>query len=232
MNIKEHAILKTMHVLLAEDDEQTANFLAEIFRDYFENVSIVRDGKEALEFIKQNHIDLLITDIAMPTFSGIRLIESIRLAEQKISGKQLPIIVISGRQDTHELLEIARLKLIDYVLKPISLARINEVVQRLHIEIKTQNTYMYRIDDEMVYDPFSKSLKEANQTILLTPMEIILMESLLENKGKLIARSILMEKIYNRQVPDVTFRNLLARFRKKIGCNRIINIKDIGIKLK
>lgn len=232
MYLKEHAILKTMHVLLVEDDEQTAIFLAEIFRNYFENTSIARDGKEALEFIKKNHVDLLITDIAMPYLSGIRLIESIRLEEQKISDKQLPIIVISGRQDTNELLEIVRLKLVDYVLKPISLTRINEAIQRFYIEIKTQNTYKYRIDAEMIYDPFSKSLEEGDKTVLLTPMEIILMESLLENKGKLIARSILMEKIYNRQVPDVTFRNLLARFKKKIGSNRIINIKDIGVKLK
>lgn len=231
MNNLQLSIFKTMDVLIAEDDEIEGLFLANTLRDYFANVYVVKNGKEALEFLKNKEVDLLITDLAMPYVSGIKLIDTIRQSEQVPMRKQLPVIVLSARQDTKELLEIARLKLVDYVLKPISLSKILETLHRLYVEIKTKNSFLYSLDEKLMYDPFTKTLHTETNTTLLSHMEASLLEVLIQNKGRLLPKSILMEAIYNQEVEDVTFRNLLVRLRKKVGKERLISVKELGIKL-
>lgn len=220
------SVLKKMTILLAEDDAVAALFLANILQNYFGHVLIVHDGEEALNVIQKTKIDLLITDITMPCLSGIKLIDTIRKSEKNTLEK-LPIIVVSGRQDTQELLEIVRLGLIDYLVKPISFARINEAIQRFYTEINI----IYHIDETMTYNPLLKSLCENSKVIPLTPLETTLMETLLKNRKQLLPKSILMEKIYNHEVSDATFRNLLTRFCKKLGKHRLSTVTNMGIKL-
>jgi DNA-binding response OmpR family regulator len=224
--------LRSMNVLIAEDDAIAASFLGETLKGLFNTVFIVSDGQKALEVLHSNNkIDLLVTDLAMPYFSGTKLIEAIRKHEQGCLNKPLPIIVVSGRQETHELMEIIKHQLVDYILKPFSLSRMLETLERLCIQIHTQNNFAYAIDTAMIYNPLSKSLQEGDEVTHLTHLEALLLEILLENRGRLLSKPVLMEKIYNHEVEDVTFRNLLMRLRKKLGKERLSHLKELGIKL-
>jgi DNA-binding response OmpR family regulator len=75
-------------------------------------------------------------------------------------------------------------------------------------------------------------LHEDNTITALTRLEAALLEVLLENRGRLLSKATLVETIYNHEVEDVTFRNLLVRLRKKLGKDRLINHKELGIKLR
>jgi DNA-binding response OmpR family regulator len=224
-------VLKTMNVIIAEDDAMAASFLARALQQFFNTIHVVSDGKKALEHMQTHTVNLLITDLAMPHFSGIKLIEAIRKQEQMMLHKQVPIIVISGRQEPKELIEIIQHQVVDYLIKPISLSRLYESFDRLCVKLLTEDALLYTIDATMRYCTSTKSLLEGNVVMPLTPNEALLMEILLENRSRLLSKTILIEKIYSHDIEESRFRNLLARFRKKLGKHRLINHKELGIKL-
>jgi DNA-binding response OmpR family regulator len=228
----ELTMLKQMHLLIVEDDEIAASFLANTLKELFKTISVVYHGEEALTYMQHHSIDVLITDLAMPCCSGIKLIQTIRHEEQQKKKQALPIVVISGRQESKELLEIVRFSLIDYVLKPLSFTRLYQALERLNLYIQSQTCMHQAIDATLFYDPLTKSLHEDNTITALTRLEAALLEVLLENRGRLLSKATLVETIYNHEVEDVTFRNLLVRLRKKLGKDRLINHKELGIKLR
>lgn len=224
------AFLKTMNVLIVEDDTVAASFLFETLKDFFYKVYIASNGHQALELLKTHNINLLITDLSMPFYSGKKLIQTIREHEEIHSKTTLPILVISAYKEPDDLLEMIKHQLIDYIVKPFSLSQLMSALNKLGQRMKTCNQY-YHIDSHIIYDSFKKILLINEQNIPLTQLETVLLEILLENKGRIVPRSTIIEKVYQKDVTDVTFRNLVMRLRKKIGKTYLINVKDIGIRL-
>lgn len=224
--------LKTMNVLIVEDDNVTATFLSETIKDFFHSTYIAHDGHKAIEILETNTIHLLITDLNMPFFSGVELIKKIRKKEDICSKTPLPILVISGRKDAADFLSMIKYQLVDYIVKPFSLPQLFDVFDRLSQKMRALKNKLYYIDNNLVYDSSKKILAKNEIEIPLTHLEALLLEILLENRGKLIPRSILIEKIYHDDAKDVTFRNLVMRLRKKLGKDYLINIKDLGMRLQ
>lgn len=222
--------LRTMNLLLCEDDEITASFLAEVLEKYFANVYVTHNGRDAFDIIQNYSIDLLMTDILMPYLSGIDLIEALRKKENTKQSKKLPIIVISARQDPKELLKIVRYQLVDYILKPITLSRLEESLRFFCNEVSKNRSIVYYIAENLIYDISIKALKFNGKKIRLTPLEAHLLEFFLKNKNVLLSKKSIMEELYGEEVEDSTIRNLLARLRKKIGKDKIISINNFGIK--
>lgn len=224
--------LKTMNVLIVEDDNVTATFLSETIKDFFHSTYIAHDGHKAIEILETNTIHLLITDLNMPFFSGVELIKKIRKKEDICSKTPLPILVISGRKDAADFLSMIKYQLVDYIVKPFSLPQLFDVLDRLSQKMRALKNKLYYIDNHLIYDSSKKILAKNEIEIPLTHLEALLLEILLENRGKLIPRSILIEKIYHDDAKDVTFRNLVMRLRKKLGKDYLINIKDLGMRLQ
>lgn len=224
--------LKNIHLLIVEDDEVAADFLASSLEDIFKKIYIKNDGASAFEFIENNKIDALITDLAMPNMQGITLIKKLRENEKNKGNKTLPIIVISGRKESDELVEIVRYNLIDYIVKPFTFKRLYEMLERLSKSLIENNRRDFYIDNARIYDPTTKSIKFENKTIPLTSLEAHLLELLLENRGTLLPKSTIMEQIYPSEINDSAFRNLLVRLRKKVGKENILTKRDLGLLLK
>lgn len=224
--------LKNIHLLIVEDDEVAADFLASSLEDIFKKIYIKNDGASAFEFIENNKIDALITDLAMPNMQGITLIKKLRENEKNKGNKTLPIIVISGRKESDELVEIVRYNLIDYIVKPFTFKRLYEMLERLSKSLIENNRRDFYIDNARIYDPTTKSIKFENKTIPLTSLEAHLLELLLENRGTLLPKSAIMEQIYPSEINDSAFRNLLVRLRKKVGKENILTKRDLGLLLK
>ncbi len=94
-----------LHVLVVEDDELGARTLASLLRSDGHRAEIVHNGRRAIERLKAERFDLLITDIYMPDMDGIELLRTLRQ-----SSDPLPIIAISGGGRTVQVdyLELAR----------------------------------------------------------------------------------------------------------------------------
>lgn len=117
-----------MLILLAEDDELILKTVEhKLVKEGYE-VIISRNGKEAIEILKESNVDLIITDIMMPFASGTEI-----LAELKALNKPIPTIVLSGMGQEEVVLEAFDLGAIDFMVKPFSPNELLLRIKRLKI---------------------------------------------------------------------------------------------------
>lgn len=131
---------KKYSVLVAEDNETALKYISEIIGRFFEKVYIARDGEEAFEIFKNNHIDIIITDINMPKKNGIELIEDIRKCNEKVK-----IIIISAYNEDEYFQKAIEENVDGYIIKPIDLNKLLKIlfktVNNLKLE-KEKNKYL------------------------------------------------------------------------------------------
>ena len=116
-----------MQILIAEDDELILKTLQhKLTKDGYETI-LTRNGKEAINMIKEKKIDLIITDIMMPFASGLEIVNAVR-EDEKID---TPIIVLSslGQEDT--VVEAFNLGADDFITKPFSPIELSIRVKKL-----------------------------------------------------------------------------------------------------
>lgn len=126
-------LLKKLSILYVEDDETIRTELASLLSNFFNEVLIASDGLEGLEIYKKNNkkIDLIISDITMPKMSGIDMVKEIREFDNEIA-----IIFATAYSDKEFLIDSIKLKIYNYIIKPIDirglLSSIGELAQTLH----------------------------------------------------------------------------------------------------
>lgn len=111
----DETMMRKIRVLYVEDEEDILRFASMVLEDYVDKLFIARNGKEALEILKKENIDLIITDILMPKISGIELIREIK----KNPLCDTAVIVATAHTETQYLLECIELRVDGYILKPI-----------------------------------------------------------------------------------------------------------------
>lgn len=119
-----------LRVLLVDDEPfivQGLKVLIDWDGEGYEIAASAADGREALEYLKENKVDLIISDIKMPEMSGIELLETIR--EQKISDAYF--VILSGYSDFSLAQQAIRYKCMDYVLKPVEKDELLSVIRRV-----------------------------------------------------------------------------------------------------
>lgn len=123
------------------------------------NIELVGEadnGTHALESIKLNKPDIVVTDIRMPDMDGIELLKNI-----SESGSQIVTIVISGYDDFEYAKKAIKYGSIDYIMKPISPAELNESLRRAHSILNSSKVHT-TTKEQSLRDLFLKSIKEVN----------------------------------------------------------------------
>lgn len=130
-----------MKLLVVDDEIWSREFIKKVlnWRDIgFNQVIEAGDGKEALDILKHNTIDLMITDMKMPKMDGAEMLKQVRASHNMVE-----IIVISGYEDYAYLHEALKTKAIDYLLKPIVKEELEKAVLRALDIIREQKNYHY-----------------------------------------------------------------------------------------
>ncbi|MDY5616648.1 MAG: response regulator [Helicobacter sp.] len=120
----DEVMIKKIKVLYVEDEEDILKFASIVLEDYVDKLFIARNGKEALEILKQEDIDLIITDILMPKLNGIDLIREIK----KNPLWDIAVIVATAHTETQYLLDCIELKVDGYILKPIDVEELLKTI--------------------------------------------------------------------------------------------------------
>ena len=120
--------------VVAEDEERMRDYLARKTAELdrvFECVGTAADGEEAVELVERHLPDLLITDIKMPVVGGLELVERIRR-----TNPELRILIVSGYSEFEYARRAIELGVDDYVLKPIDLEKLREILRRIRIRLE------------------------------------------------------------------------------------------------
>ncbi|WP_375722807.1 response regulator [Arcobacter sp. KX21116] len=121
------------NIIYAEDDEQVRINFQEIFKDFFKDVYVACDGAEALEIfnkltLENKRIDAIISDLNMPNMNGVSLLKNIRAVNEDI-----PFYFTTAYSDENNLLEVIKLNVTAYFIKPIDISVIvKKVIKDAH----------------------------------------------------------------------------------------------------
>jgi two-component system, OmpR family, copper resistance phosphate regulon response regulator CusR len=214
------------HILIVEDEQRLAEIIQKQFQESGFWADVAYDGFVGKRMIEQTEYDLVVLDINLPLLNGYELCKEIRKTNSKI-----PIIMLTALGTPENKLVGFEAGADDYVLKPFDfrelLARVNVFLKRTSLEIP--QLHILKIADfEMNLD--TKTATRAGKKIDLTSKEFALMETFLKNKGKLLSREFIIEKVWDLEFETGT--NIIDVYvnylRKKVDRNfepKIIHTK-------
>lgn len=154
-------ILKELRVLYMEDQEELRNTVVNVLKNIFNDIVVAVDGKNGVELYNKyndsgKHIDIILSDINMPNLNGIEACKSI----VKINS-DIPIVLLTGHNDSNYLLEAINLGISQYILKPI---------ESFNLIDKLYNAYLPVYHSKQLEQKCS-NLEELNHKIIKTSKE-------------------------------------------------------------
>lgn len=202
-------------ILVVEDDCQIRNFIKYIIEKEGYKLFNACNGKSALSIIVSEKIDLIILDLGLPDFDGIKIIEKIR------EWSEVPIIVVSARDQDKDKVLALDTGADYYITKPFSaselLARIRVAIR--HLNKHNMNTIQTSFSvGDLVIDFEKRVVSIKDEKVHLTPNEYSLITLLAKNAGKVITTSIILKEIWGLNYGSDTqaLRALMAGLRRKI----------------
>jgi len=218
--------LKELTILFADDDEIFLSSTQKTLEMLFKRVFVSSNGTEALSLYNTMHPNVIMLDIRMGSMSGLDVAKEIRK-----DNKHVPIFIISSYTETHELLEACRLNLVDYITKPFSFQTLLEAFEKCVLTLKEEGSLLRAINLTTYYNASSKTLIKDGISISLTKNEMIILEFLLEQRGKVVTYETFMHCLGN-ETSYSALQNLVLRLRKKLGENSIHNLSKVGYTIK
>ena len=183
----------TKKILIVEDDVKVANFIKKgLFTQQFES-EIASDGQAAKRLFAQNEFDLIILDINLPDTSGLEVCSHIR---QKNS--QVPILMLTALGSITDKLSGYEVGTDDYLVKPFDfmelLVRIKALLKRV-AEPASEAEILHVADLQLNLN--EKVARRAGQVIGLTAREFNLLEYLMRNRGRVVSKVDIAEKVWD-----------------------------------
>ncbi|KAB3538573.1 response regulator transcription factor [Alkaliphilus pronyensis] len=225
-------------ILVVDDEEHILELIKfNLEKNGFE-VYTSDDGEKCIEFLSSQEVDLVVLDLMLPGMDGLEVCKKIR----RIDGlDKLPIIMLTARGEETDRILGLELGADDYLTKPFSvrelLARIKAVLRRIEDTPRIKNSKVLRVKDlEMDTEKHVVMIK--GKVVDLTLKEFELLKILIENRGKVLSRNLLLDEVWGYEyfgetrTVDVHIRHL----RKKIGDDEsgeyIETIRGVGYKIK
>jgi len=222
-----------MRILLVEDDEKIATFIAKGLNENGFTVDHAADGIDGLHLALTETYDAGIFDIMLPGIDGLQIIEKMRG-----SGINMPLIILSARHTVDDRIKGLQTGADDYLVKPFSFS---ELLTRVQVLIRrsrgtTEPTSLSMAD--LTLNLLTRDVTRANQSIELQPREFSLLQFLMQNAGKAVSKTAILEHIwgYNfdpqTNAVDVLICRLRAKVDKHFETKLLHTLRGVGYVLK
>ena len=229
---------KGLSILFVEDHEELRLDTVEILKSFFKSVDSCENGQIALDKYKDfkvnsgSYYDIVLSDIQMPIMNGIELTEKI----YEINSKQ-SIIILSAYDDSKYLLSLINLGIEQFIKKPIDYQELLGTFLNVAKKIERKNTVVktgafLELGENTLYDKNAKSLSVNGKNVYLTKYEIIFIELLTTQFGKIYSNENIVTRFNDlEESMDATnIRKLVSKLRKKLSENSVESIYGIGYK--
>ena len=181
-----------MNILIVEDDASTAEFVAGAFKQVGYATEFATDGEAGLLAALHGPHDAAVVDIMLPRLDGLELIRRLRAA-----GRTLPVIVLSARGSVDARIRGLEAGGDDYLPKPFSVAELVARVQALlRRAANAAETNVLRVED-LEMDLVAHRVTRAGRPIDLQPLEYQLLEYLMRNRGRIVSRNTILERVWD-----------------------------------
>ena len=221
-----------MRILLVEDDKNVTRFVSKGLKENLFLVDLAKDGEEGFELITQEKYDLIILDILLPKMDGWEVLQKIRE-----KGIETPVIILTARDSTPDVVKGLNLGADDYLIKPFSfselLARMRAILRRGKIQRPTELKVANLVLNQMTREVYRDTVR-----IDLTSKEYALLEYFMQNTGLILTRTMLLEAVWDynfdpmTNVIDVHINHLRNKIDRDFTPKLLHTIKGVGYVLK
>ena len=218
-------------VLVVDDAQDLAEMLGIVLTGAGIAVDLVSRGDEALEVFRNNPPDLVLLDVMLPGLDGIEVCKQIR-AESMV-----PIVMLSAKGDTHDVVRGLEAGADDYMVKPFR--HQSELVARIKTRLRKTNTDiagLLKISDLSI-DFNAHEVSRAGKVIALTRLEFDLLVALAREPGRVFTRDALLSEVWGyRHSTDTRLVNVhVQRLRAKIENDPehpeiVLTVRGVGYK--
>ena len=203
------------HILVVEDDAQIRNFICFTLEAEGYVCHTAATAEEAMRLLAAEPIDLMLLDLGLPDLDGTEVIRRLR------TWSEMPVIVVSARDQDKEKVAVLDLGADDYLTKPFSaselLARIRVALRHMYKQSGAKANPVYQAG-ELRLDAEKRKVYLGEDEIHVTPMEYALLLLLFKNQGKVLTTSVILREIWGAGYGQDTqaLRTLTAGLRRKI----------------
>ncbi len=187
-----------MRVLLVEDEEKVARFVARGLKAERYAVDVAADGNSGLDHIKAYTYDLIILDLNLPGISGTDLLKHIRKNHTHV-----PVLILTARDNITDKVKNFEEGADDYLTKPFSFAELLVRAKALLRRGPVTNSTTLRVG-ELELDRVMHKVKRGDKFIELTTKEFSLLEYLMTNAGRVLSRTMIVEHVWDQSFEGLT----------------------------
>ncbi|MCY7208756.1 response regulator transcription factor [Streptococcus dysgalactiae] len=195
------------------------------------HVHVASNGQEALNYLENTHIDLMVADIMMPVMDGYSLVKLLRE-----SGQQLPILMMTAKSQFESLEEAFQLGVDDYLVKPIILSELVLRIKALLRRVKLEHEQELQLANcKLQYQSLTLTDLATGRIEQLPPKEFYVLYKLLSTPQKIFTRLDLlddiwgMEEDYDERVVDACIKRIRQKCKDYQDFD-IITIRGLGYK--
>lgn len=214
-------------ILVAEDEARIAAFVEKGLRAAGLAVTVVGNGREALEEARSGRFDLLVLDIGLPELNGFEVLETLRG-----EGNRIAIIVLTARTSGQDVVASLENGADDYLAKPF---RFDELLARIRLRLKAahpERETILRVPG-LELDLKSRRIDVNGTSVDLSAREFALAEEFLSHPDQVISRQQLLSRVWGLDFdPGSNVVEVYVRYlRAKIGADRIETVRGMGYRL-
>lgn len=218
-------------ILIAEDSPRIVSFLEKGLRANGFTTAVAKNGHEAVLMAQGGEFDLLILDIGLPGKDGWIVLEELRG-----QGEELPIIILTARNDVRDKVAGLEGGADDYVTKPFSF---EELLARVRLRLR--DSRLPKANEEtvlkagnIVLDLYTRQVWVGDREVNLSVREFPLLEAFLRHPGQVMSREQLLSRVWGydyspgSNIVDV----YIGYLRKKLGSDAIETVRGMGYRLR
>lgn len=222
-----------MRILVAEDDSETAAFVAKGLRELGHQPVTAENGEDALHLAITEQLDVIVLDRMLPKLDGLSVLKRMRAAEIGT-----PVLLLTALGQIENRVEGLEAGADDYLVKPFAFselaARINALIRRGQANsIETQ----FQVSG-IVLDLLKREVRRGNEVILLQPREFRLLEELMRNADRVVTRTMLLERVWDYHFDPQTniVETHMSRLRSKLNegfeSDAIETVRGVGYRMR
>jgi DNA-binding response OmpR family regulator len=214
-----------VNILLLEDDLLFGESLQDFLEEEGFDVTLCRNGQEALERTFDNRYDLYLLDINVPVVNGLELLGDLRKADD-----DTPAIYLTSHQDKETMTKGFGRGADDYLKKPVDM---DELLLRINALLRRTKGDPKRCIGTICLDESRLTITRDGEPVELTRKEYHFMALLMRNVGNIVTKEMIIESLWesSEEVSDGAVRVYITRLKNEFGEFTIENIRGIGYRL-
>jgi two-component system OmpR family response regulator len=217
-----------MNILYVEDEAKIASFVCAGLKEQGFVVDYCDNGNDGYLRAMDNEYDVLVLDIMLPGKDGLAILKAVRRA-----GRNLPVILLTARNELDDRLEGLNLGADDYLAKPFF---VEELVARIHAVVRRVSGERQNILSigPLKLDRITREVTCNQQSVELTTREFNLLEYLMRSPGRVLTRTQILEHVWgydfnpSTNLVDVCIQRIRKKLERLDGSNCIESVRGVG----